>query len=247
MTYDETRDRSAAAPYDHEADEAPEQIRADIEETREEMGGTLDALGNRLDPNRLMSEAKDNVREATIGRVEDAVEAAGETAKGMTDMVIETIRRNPIPAAMVGIGALMLLRNRSESGQARGSSGPPVTRRVGRVAGEAASTAGDAVAQVASTAGDAAGQVADSGRAAVGEVGWRFERLMDASPLAVGAVAAGAGAVVGALIPETPQEREMLGDASHQVASTVRDTVSQAMGKVEQQADQAEEAVTSRS
>jgi hypothetical protein len=248
VTHDDTYDRPGQGPGHAAGDsaESPEEIRADIEETREEMGGTLDALGDRLDPNRIMSEAKENVREATIGRVEDAVEAAGDTAKGMTDMVMETIRRNPLPAALVGIGAFMLWRNRTDAGQARGPSQPPVSQRVGRVAGDAASTAGDAVGQVAATASETAGQVAQTGRAAADEVGWRFERMMEASPLAVGAAAIGAGALVGALVPETPQEREMLGDASQQVASTVRDTVSQTMDKVEEQADKAEEAVATR-
>lgn len=246
MTYDETRDLSAPST-ERDTDESPEEIRADIEETREEMGGTLDALGDRLDPNRLMNEAKENVREATIGRVEDAVGAAGETAKGATDMVMETIRRNPIPAALVGIGAFLLWRNRADTSSTRDPYRPPMTRRVGRIAGDAASTAGDAVGQVAATTSEAAGQVAETGRAAADEVGWRFERMMETSPLAVGAAAVGAGALVGALIPETPQEREMLGEASQQVAGTVRDTVSQAMDKVEEQADKAEEAVASRS
>ena len=82
------------------------EIRADIEDTRAEMGGTLTELGDRLDPGNLMNEAKENVREATIGRVE-------ETAKGMSDMVMETIKRNPIPAAMAGAGLALLWMNRS--------------------------------------------------------------------------------------------------------------------------------------
>ena len=69
------------------------EIRADIEETRLEMGGTLNELGDRLEPAHLVQQAKENVREATIGRVE-------ETAKGISDMVMETIKRNPIPAAL---------------------------------------------------------------------------------------------------------------------------------------------------
>jgi len=77
---------------DDEAEQAHE-IRAEIEETRVEMGGTLNELGDRLDPANLVSQAKDNVRDATIGRVE-------ETAKGASDMVMETIRQNPIPCLL---------------------------------------------------------------------------------------------------------------------------------------------------
>jgi hypothetical protein len=37
------------------------EIRADIEDTRREMGGTLNELGERLDPGHLVEQAKDNV------------------------------------------------------------------------------------------------------------------------------------------------------------------------------------------
>ncbi|HET8777514.1 MAG TPA: DUF3618 domain-containing protein, partial [Candidatus Limnocylindria bacterium] len=100
---------------DEEAAEAIE-IRTEIEETRLEMGGTLSELGDRLEPSHLVNQAKENVREATIGRVE-------ETAKGMSDMVMETIKRNPIPAAMAGAGLALLWTNRSSSGGHNGNAG----------------------------------------------------------------------------------------------------------------------------
>ena len=94
------------------------EIRADIEGTRHEMGGTLNELGERLEPGHLVQQVKDNVHDATIGRVE-------ETAKGVSEMVMETIKRNPIPAALAGAGLAMLWANRG-----KGEPGPrldPVT------------------------------------------------------------------------------------------------------------------------
>ena len=91
------------------------EIRAEIEETRLEMGGTLNELGGRLEPAHLVEQAKENVREATIGRVE-------ETAKGVSDMVMETIKRNPIPAALAGAGLALLWVNRSQGSQAGNTS-----------------------------------------------------------------------------------------------------------------------------
>ena len=44
--------------------------------------------------------AKDAAWDATVGRAEDAVSSAGETAKGMSSLVIDTIKQNPIPAAL---------------------------------------------------------------------------------------------------------------------------------------------------
>ena len=73
------------------------------------MSETLDELSDRLNPNRLKAQVKDNIREATVGRVEDmarnARDRVNETGHGMVDR----IRENPIPAAMVGIGLGWLL------------------------------------------------------------------------------------------------------------------------------------------
>ena len=249
---------------DEEQAEAAE-IRSEIEETRLEMGGTLNELGDRLEPGHLMNQAKENVREATIGRVE-------ETAKGMSDMVMETIKRNPIPAALAGAGLALLWKNRSnghdgnsyrgndyrsygewyrEQGQYRGGQwqgqGQGVTDKVGEVAGTVGGTVSGAVGTVADTAGQTVGNVANTAGQAVDEVGWRLDRFMQASPLAMGAIALGAGAVAGSIIPETRQEQEFLGDASRQIASTVRDTVDDVASKAEQTLDKTEEKVATES
>jgi hypothetical protein len=233
-----------------EATEAAE-IRADIEETRAEMGGTLTELGDRLDPGNLMNQAKENVREATIGRVE-------ETAKGVSDMVMDTIKRNPVPAALAGAGLALLWANRSSGHEAgdRGqhgyarydvgreggrSDGPGIGDRIG----QGVEGVGDAVGSAASQVGETVGQVGQTAGQTAGQVGTQLDRFMQASPLAMGAVALGAGAVIGALVPETPQEREMLGDASRQIGTAVRDTVDQATTKAEEAMDEAERTVTS--
>lgn len=251
------------------------EIRADIEETRLEMGGTLNELGDRLEPSHLVEQAKENVREATIGRVE-------ETAKGVSDMVMETIKRNPIPAAITGAGLALLWKNRAGGSQngdryasrypnysydyaaggqylpagESGQSGPGITDRVSGVASSAASTVGDTVGQVGGTVGQTVGQVGqgagqvtgeviERGRQTVQDLGWRLDRFMQASPLAMVAIAAGAGAVFGALVPETEKERQVLGEASHQVGTAVRDTVDQATQKAEQSMDEAEQSLSS--
>ena len=219
-------------------EDSPEVIRADIETTRVEMGGTLNELGDRLDPGRLMSQAKENVKDATIGRVE-------ETARGMSEMVMETVRRNPVPAALAGIGLLMLWRNRSEAGQS--SSGTRLTEKVGGAASSVGENVSTAAGNVGQTVGDAASEVAYRGREAVDTVGSQLDQFMQAGPLAVAAVAAGAGALVGALVPSTPVEREKLAEPAQKVAGSVRDNVSTVMDKVEEQADQVQERVTTSS
>lgn len=224
---------------DGEQAEAGE-IRAEIDETREEMGGTLNELGDRLDPAHLVNQAKENVRDATIGRVE-------ETAKGMTDMVMDTIKKNPIPAAIAGTGLALMWANRS-SGKSRSYSGRMptqngMTETAKDALGDAASTVSSAVGSVGENATQAAGDMLDRGRETAGEVGFRLERFMQASPIAMGAIAAGAGAVLGALVPGTPAEKQVMGDASRQVGETVRDKVGEATDKAQETIDHVGETV----
>lgn len=181
---------------DEETDESVDAMVSDIEETRGEMAGTLGEIGDRLDPGNLVEQAKENVREATVGRVEEAVETAGETARGLSEMVMETIRQNPIPAAVAGIGLAWLWKNRA--GGANGSSeyryrpagyagayggstyygGPPsaggqagaTAEGVGRKAGRAAEGVGQTLSETAGTVGQAVGDVTGNVGQTAGEV-----------------------------------------------------------------------------
>jgi hypothetical protein len=102
------------------------EIRAEIEETRAEMSGTIEAIQERLNPEHLKEQVKDQVREqfqevkatvreATIGKAEDMVRNAGETLDEARYGLMETIRQNPIPAALVGIGLGWLFMNRQSA------------------------------------------------------------------------------------------------------------------------------------
>jgi len=66
--------------------------------------------------------AKDAAWDATVGRAEDAVSSAGETARGMSSLVIDTIKQNPIPAALAGLSLFWLYKNRPASGSASAGS-----------------------------------------------------------------------------------------------------------------------------
>ena len=109
------------------------------------------------------------------------------------------------------------------------------------------STVGGAVGNVRDGAGEAVSTVAQGANQAADEVGLRLDRFMKASPLAVGAIAVGAGVLAGTIIPDTPQEQELLGDASRQVVNTVRQTVDDVATKAEEALDETEQKVSSSS
>jgi len=107
-----------------ETEDETVQIRANIEQTRAEMSETIDAIQERLNPTHLkeqakeqvreqFEEAKEMVREATIGRVENMVQQASDTVSDARYTMMDTIRENPIPAALVGLGLGWLFMNRS--------------------------------------------------------------------------------------------------------------------------------------
>ena len=89
-----------------------DRLRVQIEETRTEMSETIDAIQDRLRPGRLMTDAKASVKEATVVRVRDLAIRAGDTASGLaahssdaSAIVISALRRNPVPAALIGASA----------------------------------------------------------------------------------------------------------------------------------------------
>lgn len=105
------------------ADSTEEQIVADIESTRSRMSGTIDEIGHRLNPQVIADQARHQIREATVGRVERAVNDAGYTAQQTGNTIIGTIRENPVPAALaaLGIGWLAMRMRDQQSGNGKDS------------------------------------------------------------------------------------------------------------------------------
>lgn len=89
-------------------------IRADIERTRERLGDTVEALGAQLNPSHLAQRVKDSVREATIGRVQHMASNTKDRMAETSRDLAQTIRDNPLPAAMAAAGIGWLLLSRSE-------------------------------------------------------------------------------------------------------------------------------------
>jgi hypothetical protein len=93
------RDRGVA-----ETGDTTEEIREDIEATRAQMSGTIDEIQARLSPRRLVDDAKETVRDATVGKAREVMSNASDSAGGL----VERVRDNPLPAALIGIGAWWL-------------------------------------------------------------------------------------------------------------------------------------------
>jgi hypothetical protein len=179
------------------------QIEAEIVRTRREMTGTVDELQRRLDPERikaqvreqvedLAEQAKQSVRDATIGRAEQMVADVKYNARSMRAGMIDTIRENPIPAALAAIGIGWLFFNGSSRGESADgyrygyrSAGPDGYRwregyrytgyQAGRYRPEESErgwteSVGDTAGRVQERAGEMAGRVQEQAGSVVGSV-----------------------------------------------------------------------------
>ena len=224
-----------------------DQLVSDIAQTRSEMTGTVEELGERLDPANIAAQAGEKVREATIGNVEAKVEDmtqaasnivnnAGETVQEAGSGVIETIKRNPIPAAMAGIGIGWLVLNR-QSGQSSRSSWSRQGSSYGfdrstsgyDFSGDPLRTNGGSTGQ---SLGDRAGQVTDT-------IGNKAQEAGSAVGDAASTVKQTAGEAVSNVGQTASQAVNTVGQTASQAANTVGQTASQAANTVGQTAGQA--------
>jgi ElaB/YqjD/DUF883 family membrane-anchored ribosome-binding protein len=104
-------------------------IRSEIERTREDMSETINEIQHRLSPRHIASQAKESVKEATVGRVKQAARSVSDSASNLAEstrgaavQVTHSVRQNPWPAVLLGAGTAWLLidraRQRNRAGRA---------------------------------------------------------------------------------------------------------------------------------
>jgi len=96
----------------------PDVIRRQIEQTRAQMTSTINQIGERLSPDYLLDKAKTSVREATVGKMKDMSYEANRRMEGMSTSMTDTVRANPLPVALIGLGlGWLLMSDRSKRQQ----------------------------------------------------------------------------------------------------------------------------------
>ncbi len=69
----------------------------------------------KRDLQEAFTHAKTATRAATLGKIEDFATQVGDVMTNAKDTVVDTVRANPIPAALAGIGLVWLFMNRSSA------------------------------------------------------------------------------------------------------------------------------------
>jgi ElaB/YqjD/DUF883 family membrane-anchored ribosome-binding protein len=263
---DTTATESIASGSADDYEDDAEQIRAEIEDTRADMSQTINEIQERLSPEHLMGQVKETVREATIGKVErvmetigevteparEAIGRAGTTIKEAGTSVGNSMWRNPIPFALIGLGVGMLyMKSRRGNGYddwSQSTSLRPKRQNLSG-AGQTNSTSGayneGTFDQVKETAGNLANRSTEAlsnlgskAKESATEVGSRFGQLLRDNPLAVGAVAVAAGTAVGLALPSTRFESEYIGETGEMLVDKAEEVARGAIDKVQDAAKQ---------
>lgn len=191
-----------------------EQSRVQIEQTRSEMSTTIDAIQEKLSPQNIAQQAKDTVKEATVGKAQemmsnagdtasDLVNNAGSSARGFGSTLIGTVKANPVPAAIAGIGLSWLFM----SGRKQSSGGT------------------DSNSYSNQYGSNLPGY--NPGRS--GQSGYGYERQSDSSPLGsrLGATQDKVGDLAGQAQGKASDVAGQVQDTAGQVAGQVQDTAGQ--------------------
>lgn len=89
------------------------EVKAEYEQAKEKVSEELQNAKQKV--SEEISEAKHAMREATIGKVEHMVQNAHDTVVDTKNSMIDTIKANPIPSALIGAGVAWMLFGRKSS------------------------------------------------------------------------------------------------------------------------------------
>lgn len=222
-----TDDSSDSTRRDDDKDDAtksPKRLEREVDEARARVSTSAGELSDRFSPGELMDQALGMAREH-----------GGEFGHNLGAQV----KNNPLPLILtsVGISWMMLSSGGEGTVRARGTSGSSPREAAGSVkkaVGDAAAKSQDKAAAVGDGLQGATANASESAQAARDHL-VRFYREQ---PLIAGSVGIAIGAALGALVPPTDFEDDMLGETSD-------NTVDAAKSKAADKYDEVRESVGS--
>jgi Protein of unknown function (DUF3618) len=193
------------------------EIESDIERTRNRMGAGIDAIGEKLRPERLKQQAK----QAVSRKTREAGASLWRTAK-----------ENPVPTAIVALGLTLLMKARAKQHNgdtyARQGLYEADDEGVKERAQELAGRAREQVSHVAHDTAEKVSHVAHGAAAKAKNTGVTLKTFFEKNPVIAGAGAVVVGAAVGALLPSTEKENKIMGPARDELVREAKNVATQA-------------------
>jgi ElaB/YqjD/DUF883 family membrane-anchored ribosome-binding protein len=232
-------------------DKSSDDLRADVERTRDRLSQDVEALGAKLSPENVKAEAKRAIKRTVrrgTNELRDGVNSA-------TDSVSSFVGGNPLPIALIGVGVGWLIwnaRTRPKSGvdyAMRGraevyddsydddesgerGTGAQLSRLRGQVQDGVSTIKRSASAQ-AQRAREKVDELEHTAREQLGKAVDVAERGFEERPLLLGAVALGAGLAVGLGIPATQSENQLIGQYRDKLMTRAKEGFGELRGKAQ--------------
>lgn len=209
--------------FEAQSQKSPETLEQEIDAQRSSIGNIVDALEKKISPGQWVDQALAYAREN-----------GGEFVGNLGN----NVKANPVPAVLASVSIVWLML-----GSRTPSSGPSVidtaSRKVSDIAGNVGDTLSSAKARIQETAArmkDKTSEVTDS----IGEklsspaghgtgqalqekslkVQSSANALLREQPLAVAAIGVALGALIGAALPASEREKQLIGQARDKLINT---------------------------
>ena len=261
-------DERTGAVGDHES---VSEIRRDIERTQREMGRTIDEIQHRLSPHYMMEQTKKSVREASVKTSRSVLDKitsnpipAAMVGIGVWLLFRDNSRDDSSEYAQdfgQQYGAAWDRNGANYSGQGYSTTAEfrdidsgrlaEARDRVGGAVDSARDKVSDAVDSARSAASNAMHTVHDSAERFGNESRYRVQRasvqtrdFLRDNPVVAGFAALAVGALVGALIPETDREHELMGPTRDRLAGQAREMAQEGFDKAKDVATHVASAAT---
>ena len=111
----------------------PEELRTEIAETRADLSNTLDAIGDRVSPGRMIERRKNRMTESVQSmrdRVMGTAHDASDTASGVPDQIRERTQGAPMLAGAVAFGIGFLVAAALPTSRAEREMAPALLEKV---------------------------------------------------------------------------------------------------------------------
>ncbi len=180
----------------------PEEIRAEIDATRRELGTDVDLLAEKVSPTRAV--------ERRMGRAKSAMASMREKVMGSPN--------SSSHSSSSGVGSKISSAGESISGAASSAAGS-----VSGAASSAAGTISQSASSVADSARSAGQGIADTAAATPGTV----RQQTQGNPLAAGVIAFGLGWLVSSLMPATEKEAQLASQVKDKAQGPVKEHLQQ--------------------
>lgn len=196
-----------------------ETLENDIDRQRDHIGGLLDAIESKLSPGEMF--------ERVLGYSKSG---GREFASNLGD----TVKANPMPTLLAAAGLVWLYANDDGAARMQGSQNGRDYRTdendatdddsgIRQRAKEAREGLSEKKAgHDKDRASDAAHDAIDKARDKASRANAGFHHMLEDNPMAVGAMGIAVGALLGAMLPSTKKEDELLGETSDDLADEAK-------------------------